>query len=120
MIGLCYEILIKKEMLMKFCAKNYETTDGFVNGADGIFEDFTKTISKYFVWIHFHNHRIEHSTQINFFQIYDEFSRFDKQWTPIEPKITEIQIVISHYHENLILNSISCNTNYALFIRVDF
>jgi hypothetical protein len=26
-----------------------------VNGAHGIFEDFTETISKSFVWIHFHN-----------------------------------------------------------------
>jgi hypothetical protein len=33
-------------MLVELCARNYETLDGLVNGVDGIFEDFTKTISK--------------------------------------------------------------------------
>jgi hypothetical protein len=32
-------------MLVELCVGNYETFDGFVNGADGIFDDFTKTIS---------------------------------------------------------------------------
>jgi hypothetical protein len=41
---------------------------GLVNGDDGIFEDFTETISKYFVWIHFHNHRIGHNTQIKIYK----------------------------------------------------
>jgi hypothetical protein len=27
---------------MELCARNYETVDGLVNGADEIFEDFTK------------------------------------------------------------------------------
>jgi hypothetical protein len=31
-------------MLVKLCGGNYETFDGLVNGVDGIFEDFTKTI----------------------------------------------------------------------------
>jgi hypothetical protein len=43
-------------MLIESCEGNFEITDGLMNGVDGIFEDFTKTISKYFVWIHFHNH----------------------------------------------------------------
>jgi hypothetical protein len=43
-LGLCYEILIKKQCLMELCVGNYETTYGLVIGADGIFEDFTKTI----------------------------------------------------------------------------
>jgi hypothetical protein len=42
-------------MLVELCARNYGTFDGLVDGVDGIFEDFTKTISKSFVWIHFHN-----------------------------------------------------------------
>jgi hypothetical protein len=63
-----------------------------VNGIDEIFEDFTKTISKYFVWIHFHNLEIGHYTQIQNLQIYEEFPRLDKQWTPIEYKIIKIQI----------------------------
>jgi len=58
-----------------------------VNGADGIFEYFTKTISKSFVWIHFHNPQIGQNTRIKNLQIYDEFPRLDKQWTPIERKL---------------------------------
>jgi hypothetical protein len=76
-------------MLMELCARNYETSDGFVNGANGIFEGFTKTISKSFIWMHFHNPQIGRNTQIKNLQIYDEFSRLDKQWTPIECKIAE-------------------------------
>ncbi len=53
MVGLYYEILVKKNMLVELCAGNYGTSDGLVDGVDGIFEDFTKTISKSFVWIHF-------------------------------------------------------------------
>jgi hypothetical protein len=63
-----------------------------VNGVDGIFEDFIKTISKSLVWIHFHNPEIGHYTQIQNLQIYEEFPRLDKQWTPIEYKTIKIQI----------------------------
>jgi hypothetical protein len=69
-------------MLVELCVRNYETFDGLVNGVNGIFEYFTETISKSFVWIHFHNPQIT--------QIYDEFPRLDKQWTPMERKIVEI------------------------------
>jgi hypothetical protein len=33
--------LVKKKMLVELCEGNYETLDGLVNGADGIFKDFT-------------------------------------------------------------------------------
>jgi hypothetical protein len=49
-------------MLVELCARNHETSDGLMNVANGIFEDFPKTISKSFVWIHFHNPRIRHNT----------------------------------------------------------
>jgi len=55
MVGLCYEILVTKKILVELCAWNYETSNGLVNGVNGKFEDFTKTISKSFVWIHFCN-----------------------------------------------------------------
>jgi hypothetical protein len=51
-----------------------------VNGVDGIFKDFIKSISKKLVWIHFHNTWIKHNTQ----QIYETFLRLNKQWTLIE------------------------------------
>ncbi len=59
--GLHYEILVKKKLLMELCARNYETSNGLVNGANGIFEDFIESISKSFVWIHFHNPQIGHN-----------------------------------------------------------
>jgi hypothetical protein len=31
-------------MLVELCARNYETSNGLVNGIDRIFEDFTKKI----------------------------------------------------------------------------
>jgi hypothetical protein len=49
-------------MSLELCARNYETSDGLMNVVDGIFEDFTKIISKYFVWIHFHNLHIRDNT----------------------------------------------------------
>ncbi len=76
---------------MELCVRNYETSNGLVNGANEIFEDFIESISKSFVWIHFHHPQIRHNTQIKNLQIYDEFLRLDKQWTPIKHKIVEIQ-----------------------------
>jgi hypothetical protein len=61
-IDLHYEILVKKKMLVDLCAGNYETSNGLENGVTRIFEDFIKTISKFLVWIHFHNPQIGHNT----------------------------------------------------------
>jgi hypothetical protein len=110
-------------MLVELCARNYETLDGLVNGIDGILEDFTKTISKSLVWIHFHNPQIGHNTQIKNLQIYDKFPRLDKQWTPIEYKIVKIQIGRNPSHTIMRIqfpNLIRCNMHYTSFTRVDF
>jgi hypothetical protein len=48
-VGLHYEILAKKKMLVELCVGNYETFDGLVNGANVIFEDCIEIISKSFV-----------------------------------------------------------------------
>jgi hypothetical protein len=40
---------------VELCVGNYETSDGLVNGANGIFENFIENISKSLIWIHFHN-----------------------------------------------------------------
>jgi hypothetical protein len=60
--SLHYKKFVKKKMIVELCVGNYETSDGLVNGVDGIFEDFIETISKSFVWIHFHNPEIKHNT----------------------------------------------------------
>jgi hypothetical protein len=70
---------LRKKSLVELCVGNYETSDGLVNGANGIFENFTKIISNSFVWIHFHNPQIGHNKKIKNLQIYDEFPRLDKQ-----------------------------------------
>jgi hypothetical protein len=49
-------------MSMELCVGNYETLDGFMNCANGIFEDFTKNTSKLIIWIHFFNPQIGHNT----------------------------------------------------------
>jgi hypothetical protein len=33
-------------MLVELCGRNYETSNGLVNSANGIFKNFTQTISK--------------------------------------------------------------------------
>jgi len=49
-------------MLVELCVVNYETSNGLINGANGIFQDYTKVISKYLIWIQFQNSKIEHKT----------------------------------------------------------
>ncbi len=44
-IRLHLEVQIKKNMLVEFCAGNYATHDGLVNGADGIFQGSTKVFN---------------------------------------------------------------------------
>jgi hypothetical protein len=49
-------------MLVELCVGNYETSNGFVNGVDGIFQDYTKTISKSLIWIQFQNLKLNINT----------------------------------------------------------
>jgi hypothetical protein len=44
--GLHHELSIKKDMLIKLCARNYITSYGLVNGANESFINYTKTFSK--------------------------------------------------------------------------
>jgi hypothetical protein len=40
-IGLHHELSMKKDILIKLCARNYITLDGLVNGVDENFKDYT-------------------------------------------------------------------------------
>jgi hypothetical protein len=60
---------LSRKNVGEIVCKKYETLDGFVNGVDGIFEDYIEIISKTFVWIHFHNSQIVHNTQIKNLQM---------------------------------------------------
>jgi hypothetical protein len=59
--------------LVELCVGNYETSNGLVNGVDGIFQDYTKIISKYLIRIQFQNFQIEHKTRIKYFHVYEKF-----------------------------------------------
>ncbi len=50
---------IKKNMLVELCVGNYATSDGLVNGVDGIFKTSTTYCEKTIIWIMFHNSKIE-------------------------------------------------------------
>ncbi len=45
-------------MVVEFCAKNYATYDGLVNGTDGVFKISTFYNNKTIVWILFPNPKI--------------------------------------------------------------
>jgi hypothetical protein len=77
---------------VKLCVRNDQTLDGFVDGVDGIFEDYIETISKKLVWIHFHNSRTLHNTQIMKFPNVGTISYTGQTRTPIEHKIVKIKI----------------------------
>jgi hypothetical protein len=46
-----YELLFKKNMLIKICVENYGKSYGFVNDVYETFQDYTKIISKLIIWI---------------------------------------------------------------------
>jgi len=63
-IGLHFELLFKK-INVELCARKYVTLEyGLVNGAYGIFEDYTKAFSKSFILINFQNPQIGSKTRI--------------------------------------------------------
>jgi hypothetical protein len=57
---------------------NCHTSDGLVNGIDGMFEEYTKTISKPLIWINFHNPHIGFNTRLENSHIYKKFPALNK------------------------------------------
>jgi hypothetical protein len=45
-------------MLIELCAGNYATSDGLVNGTNGIFKASTTYCEKIIIWIMFQNSKI--------------------------------------------------------------
>jgi hypothetical protein len=88
------------------CARIYDTLDGLVNGVDGAFKDFTQTSWKSFIWIQFYNSKIENKTRTKNLHIYEQFLVINKEWTPIEKKIIEIQIGSNPSHISQEFNSL--------------
>jgi hypothetical protein len=48
----------KKDMLVELCASNYVTSNGLVNGTNGIFKASITNCEKTIIWIMFHNFKI--------------------------------------------------------------
>ena len=95
--GLHSEIFLKKDMLVELCAGNHATHDGLVNGADGIFKDFTTTPER-LVWIDFGTPSIGVETRLKHINVYQHHSHIQNHWTPITQKTAEIQIGMNSLH----------------------
>jgi hypothetical protein len=72
--GLHIELLLKKNILVKFRASNYSSLDGLVNGANGTFQDYTKVFNKQLIWINFENPCIGLNTKLKYTHMYDKNS----------------------------------------------
>jgi hypothetical protein len=84
-------------MLAEFCAGNYSTRDGLVNGADGIFQGSTKIFnSQEVIWILFNNLKCGQVTTINNAHLYGH--EIHPTWTPIEYISKDIQIGLNSSH----------------------
>jgi hypothetical protein len=66
------ELLLKKKILVKLCASNYSTLDGLVNGANGMFQHYTKVFNKQLIWINFENPCIGVNTKLQYTHMHDK------------------------------------------------
>ncbi len=83
-------IHIKKDMLVELCASNYATSDGLVNGTNGIFKASTTYYEKIIIWIMFQNCKIRTLTREKYSHYYD--NNIESNWTPIETIIKDIKV----------------------------
>jgi hypothetical protein len=86
---LLYEILVTKKLLVKLCVGNYQTSNVFVNGVDGILNCLIKTISKFLTCVNFHNLRIGHNTKIKIYKSKKNFSSLKKHGCHLNVKLSK-------------------------------
>jgi len=86
--GLHSIINIKKDMLVELCVGNYATSNGLLNGVDGIFKTSTTYYEKTIIWIMFQNSKI--GTIIK--NIYNHHYNIESKWTPIQYIIKNIKV----------------------------
>ncbi len=89
-MGLHSTINIKIYMLVELCVGNYATSNGLVNGVDGIFKASTTYCKKTIIWIMFQISKIGTLTRKKYNHYYD--NNIDSKWTPIEPIIKDIKV----------------------------
>jgi hypothetical protein len=88
--GLCATINIFKNVLVDLCVGNYATSNGLVNGDDGIFKASTRYCEKTIIWVMFQNFKIGTLTREKYSHYYD--NNIESKWTPIEPIIEDIKV----------------------------
>jgi len=71
---------------VKLCAYNHVALDGFINGADETFQDYTSFFSK-LIWIDFYNLWLQLNIIIKYSHTCEKLPTINKKWTPIEWKI---------------------------------
>jgi hypothetical protein len=78
-------------MGVELCARNFVTSDGLVNGVDGIFQRSTKILnSQEVIWILFNNPKCDQFTRIKNAHLYEHETHLT--WTLIKPICKYIQI----------------------------
>jgi len=70
-------------MLIKLCARNDATLDGFVNGVDGILNIIYKKIQNHSYGYILKTFKLE-TTRLEISHLYKKFPKLNKSWTPIE------------------------------------
>jgi len=70
------------------CCK-YATSNGLVNGVEGIFKTSTTYCEFYFLWIMFQNFKIGTLTKKIYTHYYD--NNIESKWTPTKPIIKIIR-----------------------------
>ena len=66
MTTLLIEIQMKQNMLVELYLENYNTSDGLVNGSDGVFKEFTKADNFDIVWIKFNDPNIGQQKKLKY------------------------------------------------------
>jgi hypothetical protein len=92
--GLHSTININIYMLVKLCVGNYGTSNGLMNGANGIFKALTTYCEKTIIWIMFQISKIGTLTREKYYLYY--YNNIESKWTPIEPIIKDIKVGKSH------------------------
>jgi hypothetical protein len=91
------KVQVKKNTLVELCGGNYATHDGFINGADGIFQGSIKVFnSQEVIWILFNNPKCGQLTRIKNAHLYEH--EIHLTLTPIETISKDIQIGSNSSH----------------------
>jgi hypothetical protein len=89
-------IHITQNMLVELCVENYATSNGLVNGVDGLFKTLTSYHNKIIIWISFPNPKTRMFIRKKSIHLYTK--TFQLNWTLIEQMIKNIRIGKNQSH----------------------